>query len=212
MQKFGGIEEMSERRIRETFVSHQNLRVLPATGPAVKDTAADLTISGLASSFDSIVNSALGGPTVILPGAFKKTIAQRGHVIPLLFSHNSENFFPLGKVLDLYESNRGLEFTALFAENDPVSARVLNLVNQGVLTDVSIAFESLVDKQGTLRDGTKGRLIRELRLYEISITNWGADEAAKIESAPGVDFQQQKFSTTLLKASIRLAQEKIRET
>ena len=80
------------------------------------------------------------------PGAFKKSVEERGDRIPLLWSHDQK--LPIGKVVELREDDMGLFFRAQVVEETQYGAETMALLRAGVPLGVSFGFETLQQRKG----------------------------------------------------------------
>jgi len=128
------------------------------------------------------------------PGAFRKTIKERGDRIPVLWNHNDN--VPIGRVTEIKEDKRGLFFKADFVEKTQYGAETLELLRAGVPLGISFGFETLKSRQGTdddpieftnelpyVRDARKIaktdiQVKEEIRLWEVSPVTFPANEQA----------------------------------
>lgn len=126
------------------------------------------------------------------PGAFRKTIKERGDRIPVLWNHNDN--VPIGRVTEIKEDKRGLFFSAEFVEKTQYGAETLELLRAGVPLGISFGFETLKSRQGTdedpiefsndlpyVRDPKKLAkaditVKEEIRLWEVSPVTFPANE------------------------------------
>ena len=110
---------------------------------------------------------------IILPGAFSKSINERGpsgsNQIMFLAQHDS--WRPLGKPEVLLEDAKGL-----YAESKIVNTSYgddyIKLYEAGIINEHSIGFSII--KANEDRENT--RAITEVKLYEFSAVTWGANE------------------------------------
>jgi len=149
-------------------------------------------ISGYASHFNSIDSYG----TAVKKGAFAKTIAERGSRIPVLWNHWADT--PIGKPTELREDETGLYFNASIVEETEKGAEIMALLRSQVPLGMSFGFETLksrpVEESDTLdwsaapdyfrsEQGRKeARVIEEVRLWEISVVTFPANEKAGINS------------------------------
>jgi len=147
-------------------------------------------ISGYASHFNSIDSYG----TAMKRGAFAKTIADRGSRIPVLHNHWTDTV--IGKPTELREDDNGLYFNAEIVEETQAGAEVMALLRKGVPLGMSFGFETLksrpIEEGDQLdwsmapdyfkRDENRGevRVIEEVRLWEISVVTFPANEMATI--------------------------------
>ncbi len=124
-------------------------------------------------------------PDIILPGAFAKTIQEWGpkgaNRIKVLALHRSD-WLPIGRPLELAEDAKGLGFLAKISTT-VLGTDVLTLMRDGVLTEMSIGFQTI---KADFDQKTNARLVREVRLFEISPVTWAMHPLAKIEGVKGV--------------------------
>ena len=139
----------------------------------VKALADEGTFSGLASTYGGID---LLGDT-IAPGAFKQAIASQGTGYPLLWSHNAAEPIGLGRVAD---SSSGLIVNGTLVMGDPAAQRALLHLKAGSIRGLSIGYQVPDGKSEIQSDGA--RLLREIKLYEISLVAIPADPRAQVFS------------------------------
>ncbi len=121
-------------------------------------------------------------PDVVLPGAFAKTIQEWGPAganrIKILALHRYD-WLPIGRPLELREDARGLYLKAQLS-NTSLGRDVLTLIQDGVLTELSIGYDPIKDE---LDRAAGVRKLSEVRLYEISPVTWAMHPQALIASA-----------------------------
>ncbi len=133
---------------------------------------------GLASVFGSVVDT-FPNRTVIEPGAFSKTIADRAGRIKILSQHDINTIW-IGLPTLLAESGEGLILEASLNQTQggrDVAAAMKHAAELGKIEaiELSIGFDVL---NFDLREGEDEEVFRhitELRLWEISVVNFGAD-------------------------------------
>lgn len=130
------------------------------------------TIEGYASTFGNrdAVND------VVVRGAYKQTLA-RAPKIKALRDHKH----PIGRIIHAEEDSTGL-FVRKSISDTPLGNETVTLVEDGVLDSMSIGYE--VPKGGAEygmhTDGMKARLLREIKLHEVSVVTFPANEMALI--------------------------------
>jgi hypothetical protein len=140
------------------------------------------TFSGLAAAF----SQDLGGD-VILPGAFKRTIAdwkRSKKILPLLDSHNGWGTVRavVGKTLEAAEVDDGLE--AKFQVIDgPDGDEIFRRVKGGYVDGLSIGYRPIQVKLPTDEEAQRGifRFLKEVALKEISVCIWPMNPDARID-------------------------------
>ncbi|MFD2028962.1 HK97 family phage prohead protease [Promicromonospora aerolata] len=128
------------------------------------------TIHGLAVPFDveTEVSDGFGRYRErFAPGAFARSIAQRGSKIKLLANHDSR-VFPIGRATSLEERSDGLH--AAFTVADTVAGNeALELVRSGTVDSFSVGFAPVSERQ----DGNV--VVRtEVALREVSLVAFPA--------------------------------------
>lgn len=157
---------------------------------AVSDDGAGL--SGYAAHFGNVDSYG----TAMKRGAFRKTLKERGDRIPVLWNHWSDA--PIGKPTELKEDKTGLYFDAAISEGTNQGKDVMTLLRDGVPLGMSFGFETIKSRPveagdevdfATAPDFFKGkegreyvRIIEEVRLWEISVVTFPANERATIDN------------------------------
>jgi Escherichia/Staphylococcus phage prohead protease len=144
---------------------------MPTTANELKFTALDLkrvepdgTFAGYASLFN---REDLGGD-LILPGAFRDSLASRGPAgIKMLFQHNPNE--PIGVWEQLVEDARGLWAKGRLMPEVARAREVLSLMRAGALDGLSIGFRTILGR----RDAKTGiRRLAKVDLWEISVVTF----------------------------------------
>lgn len=78
------------------------------------------------------------------PGAFKKSISERGSRIPVLWSHNPE--LPIGRLSDITEDRKGLRFSASIVEETRAGAETMALLRADVPLGMSFGFRTIKER------------------------------------------------------------------
>jgi HK97 family phage prohead protease len=127
--------------------------------------------TGLASVYG---NTDLGGD-IVLPGAFTKTLADRGGEVPILFAHDMRQPIGLGKLRDTVG---GLEIQGQLVLNGvPKALEAYQLLKAKVLRGLSIGYDVV---KSDVQNGI--RHLRELKLFEISLVTVPMNEMAVVSS------------------------------
>src|SRR5947209_6087057 len=100
----------------------------------LKSLTAEGTFEGLAAVYGNVD---LGGD-VIEPGAFQKTLVDKGGEVPILYQHDSSEPIGLGKLSD---SREGLVVKGDLVLESPVAAKAYALLKKGVLKGLSIGYD-----------------------------------------------------------------------
>jgi|CXWL01.1.fsa_nt_gi HK97 family phage prohead protease len=139
--------------------------------------AAAMTFSGYASIFHVPDD----GQDIMLPGAFTKTLAERGpqgaNRIKILALHRGD-WLPIGKPTRLWEDQHGLGFDGQISKTT-LGLDVMTLLRDGVLTEMSIGYDTIKEEF----DKALGlRKLIEVRLWEISPVTWAMHPMALIDN------------------------------
>ncbi len=128
-------------------------------------------VTGFASVFG---NKDLTGD-IVMPGAFQKSL--REHGMPLLMFNHKHDDVPLGCVVECEERKKGLWFRAEMPRSDQfVSGRIIPQLKRRGLKGVSIGYKAIEREQRK-----DARLLKQVRLYEISLVSSPANPLAEVE-------------------------------
>ncbi len=141
------------------------------------------TVAGYASTFDREPDSY---GDVVKRGAFARTLAEwrrKGKPIPLLYGHNTDDpKHNIGHVVNAYEDTRGLFIEAEFDPDNELAQYARRLAQQGRVYQFSFAFSVRDQGAVTLADGTRANELRDLDLFEVSLTQIPANQHAVVTS------------------------------
>ncbi|POY04859.1 HK97 family phage prohead protease [Mycobacterium kansasii] len=108
------------------------------------------------------------------PGAFERSIRERGHKLKLLVSHTSITRYPVGRAVELREERFGL-FAAFDIARTKDGDEALDNINAGVVDSFSVGFRPIRDRR------ENGVVVRvEAALIEVSLTGTPAYPGAEI--------------------------------
>lgn len=152
------------------------------------------TFKGIASVFGSVVDT-YPNPTVIDPGAFAKTIMDSGKQVKILFNHDSyEGWIGLPTMLEETEEGLVVEVSLNQTRRGQDIANALRhaaAIGRLDAVELSIGFDAMVfEMVEEPEEKITYRHITEVRLWEISVVNFGADrqtlvtEAASLQPGP----------------------------
>ena len=114
-----------------------------------------------------------------MPGAFRKTLSERGQKVRFLWQHDRTE--PIGKILELREDTRGLFIKAVIS--DTARGRdALALLRDNVGLGLSIGYDAMPGGTEYVKeaDGSTSRLLKELRLWEASVVTFQMNEEATV--------------------------------
>lgn len=117
---------------------------------------------------------------VIAPGAFKKTLSERGHRVIMQFDHGQHPLIgslPIGAIDDLREDARGLFVRARLFDNDFVKP-VRDAIEGGAIQGMSFRFSVVADQWSD--DDVPVRTVQEVRLFEVGPVVHPAYEATTV--------------------------------
>lgn len=137
-----------------------------------KQAEADGTFEGYASLF----NREDLGRDVVMPGAFRESLASRGpRGVKLLFQHDANQ--PIGVWTALEEDSRGLYAQGRLMREVGKAREVMALMRAGALDGLSIGFRTVKAR----RDKASGvRRLDKIDLWEISIVTFPLLPEARI--------------------------------
>ena len=154
-------------------------------------------VTGYFAAFDNIDSY----NDMIVKGAFKKTIAERGpegsDQIKHLFQHNS--WEPIAKVLKLVEDKKGLYFESQFSKTQKAQD-VLIQYYEKIYNEHSIGYRTM--KEERVEDDNGNFMywkLTELKLWEGSTVTWGANP-----NTPFTGFKSEKREDQINELSKRM--------
>lgn len=128
----------------------------------------------------------------IFPGAFRKTLQERSQKIKFLWQHDA-SFPPVAKILEIAEIGKKDLPEKIVADNPevqggllitreyfstPRAEEIFQAVQAGAVTEMSIGYDPIkFDFQSDKSQDLVIRNLREVRLWDISDVNWGANPA-----------------------------------
>lgn len=148
------------------------------------------TLVGYAAVFNSPteINSRTEGHFFesFAPGAFKKTLAERGDKVKVLFNHGMDPSIgnkPLGKIQDLREDDHGLYYEVRLSDTS-YNQDLRTLIADEVVDGSSFRF-SVPDgkdswKAPAKRGGLRERTVHEAALFEFGPVTFPAYDAASV--------------------------------
>ena len=146
----------------------------------IKEVTETGSFEGLASVYGNID---LGGD-IVMPGAFKEFVKTRDGSIRILDSHNTRAPIGKGTVID---SHMGLVLKGTLNLKVSRSRDVHELMKDGIIDGLSIGFD-ILPNGSEIREADNVRLLKELRLWEISTTVFPMNPMATISAVK--NFQQ----------------------
>lgn len=127
------------------------------------------SFTGMASVYG---NKDLGGD-VVEPGAFAKTLSDKGGQVPILWQHDQTEPIGMGTLTDTAD---GLQISGdLAIDSSPVAQKAYGLLKRGILKGLSIGYDAV---RKEMKNGT--RHLQELKLWEVSIVTFPMNEMASV--------------------------------
>ena len=165
------------KKSREGF---DNVRALPIDSERAKFEITDRTIKGYAIVWGSKNDY----NEIVVKGACARSIEARGvngagkNKIVVLNQHRQ--WEPIGMVTRLEEDEYGLYFEAEITAASYAEDALIN-IRAGVLNQLSYGFNYIWDKVDYDADA-EAFILREIKLYEISVVTFSSDENAQLRS------------------------------
>jgi hypothetical protein len=125
---------------------------------------------GLASVYGNVD---LGGD-VVMPGAFSKTLADRGGEVPVLFAHDMRQPVGLGK---LHDTAAGLQIDGELVLSVGKAKEAYDLLKAKVLRGLSIGYDAV---KSDVVNGA--RRLLEVKLFEVSLVTVPMNELATVSA------------------------------
>ncbi|MCP3729261.1 HK97 family phage prohead protease [Sphingomonas sp. MG17] len=145
--------------------------------------AGDGTDEGAISGYGAVFNVVDRGADIVMPGAFKASIAELRKAktgLPMLWQHWSSE--PIGVWTDLVEDDHGLKVAGQLVTEVPQAAAARALVKAGAIRGLSIGYET-VDYEIDRKTGI--RKIKKAKLWEISLVTFPMNTDALISGVKG---------------------------
>lgn len=136
--------------------------------------------AGVFTGYASIFGNVDSHGDAVMPGAFRKSLSERGNVVPLLWQHDQAE--PVG-VIELVEDSKGLRVVRGEINLETARGReAYALLKQGAIKGLSIGFQ-------TIKDGWSGKVrqLKELKLMEVSLVTFPANELATVTAVKNGD-------------------------
>ncbi len=129
--------------------------------------------------YASVFGNADSYGDIVVKGAFRKTLAEwalSSDVLSCLWAHDmNDPFSNIGEVLEVAEDDIGLKVKVQLELDNPKAQQIYRLAKGRRLNQLSFAYDVL--------DGEKsdeGYLLKELKLYEVSLVPIGANQLTDV--------------------------------
>lgn len=139
--------------------------IVPVEWKAVSGGAGEL--EGYASVFGNLDQDG----DVVLPGAFKRTLAawsKSSQPLPLIADHDLSTAGVIGSVHDAREDGVGLRVRARFS-SDQKAQSIRTKMIEGHLKGMSFTYQAVRHYQGQY-SGKSARFLQELKLFEVTVS------------------------------------------
>lgn len=143
----------------------------------IKEISEAGTFEGLLSPYGNVDH----GADVVEPGAYTKTLKERGSKIPLLWQHKAD--CPIGE-LELEDRKDGLYCKGQLLMELPEAKKAYLVIKAKIVKGLSIGFAAVKD---SVEAGV--RHLKEIKLYEGSIVTFPMNERALITSVKAEDVE-----------------------
>lgn len=138
---------------------------------------------GILEGYASVFGVQDSDGDVITKGAFSDSI-KSGKQIKMLWQHDAREI--IGKWSEIREDDNGLYVKGSLILETQKGREAYALLKAGVLDAMSVGFNII-----EAGDGSRGRVIEKLDLWEISLVTWGANPEAKITNVKSItDFER----------------------
>ena len=145
------------------------------------------TFTGYASTFGEM--DLVGD--IVVRGAFKKTLSEKPH-FPLNWVHDSSH--PLG-IVRASEDRKGLKISGDLNMDVQSAREKRSLMKQGAVTGVSIGYDVITAADDK---ATGARLLKEIKLYEISLCEFPACQSAQVMNVKSAEENDDDDETVAL--------------
>jgi uncharacterized protein len=133
--------------------------------------------TGVVKGYGSVFGNIDSDGDIINKGAYTKTITENGERVKYLYQHDMDK--PLGKMVNLYEDEKGLVFEAQIPKTT-LGRDVMELMKAGVITENSVGILPI---RKEMVEGN--RHLNEVKLYEISAVTLAANDQATMLDVKG---------------------------
>ena len=138
---------------------------------------ANVDASGVFEGYASLFGVVDLGRDIVMPGAFRETIARRGASgVKMLWQHKASE--PIGAWLAIEEDVRGLRVTGRLNLAVAKAREVLALMREGAVDGLSIGFRA----ERSQRDASGLRRLKKIDLWEISLVTFPMLPQARVTS------------------------------
>jgi len=154
---------------------------------------------GVFEGYDSVLGGVNAVNATIIEGAYSKGL--KADRMPAMFINHDSHKIPVGDWLDLKEDEHGLYGKGKIDLNHIHGPMVYSALKRKAVDALSIGFS--IPKGGAIFDDNGIRELHQIKLHEISIVNFPADQAARISHVKNFikEIQTYRDAETLLRDS-----------
>jgi len=145
----------------------------------IKDVTAEGSFKGYASTFG---NKDLGDD-IVMPGAFTKTLKENPQV-PILWGHSPREVIGVNQMAS--EDSKGLYVEGQLAMDVQRAREAHSLMKMNAVKGLSIGYDPVVIDWSREKEGI--RILREVKLYEYSLTPFPMNEQCMVTGVKDADF------------------------
>jgi HK97 family phage prohead protease len=138
------------------------------------------------------------GDDIIAPGAFTKTLREKGNQVPILWQHDPREPIGIGTLTD---SEKGLKIEGQLCMESPVAQKAHALMKMGVLKGLSIGYDPVVTEWD---DENEIRTLKEVKLWEVSTVTFPMNERANVTTVKASSREIEAAVETIRKAAEQL--------
>lgn len=157
----------------------------------IKDLTAEGAFKGYASTFG---NKDLGDD-IVMPGAFTKTL-QENQSVPILWGHSPREV--VGVNQNAYEDAKGLYVEGQLAMDVQRAREAHSLMKMKAVNGLSIGYDPIVIDWSREKEGI--RILREVKLYEYSLTPFPMNEQATVTGVKSIQDLDEILHEIVLRA------------
>lgn len=136
------------------------------------------TLAGVIEGYASLFGVADSGGDIVQPGAFARSLAQRGAAgVKMLWQHNAAE--PIGIWSSIVEDKKGLKVTGRLDLSVARAREGLSLIRSGAVDGLSIGFRT---RNASTSKATGLRRLFDIDLWEISVVTFPMQTGARIDA------------------------------
>jgi HK97 family phage prohead protease len=143
--------------------------------------------SGVFEGIASVYGNIDSYGDIVEPGAFSKSIQERGKQIPVLWQHGE----PIG-IGEVYDAGSHLGIKGRILETVTQGADAIKLAKAGIVKGLSIGYRTVKNQWDAERKANK---LLEVKLYEVSLVTFPANELASLTAIKSESLEDEAIQT-----------------